>query len=56
MLNLNRFYIVILMSLLSQSTISKEISLSGIGIHTGEKVNLKILPSTPKLWNSIQKS
>ena len=35
------------MSLLSQSTISKEISLSGIGIHTGEKVNLKILPSTP---------
>ena len=35
------------MSLLSQSTVSKEISLSGIGIHTGEKVNLKILPSTP---------
>ena len=35
------------MSLLSQSTISKEISLSGIGIHTGQKVNLKILPSTP---------
>ena len=33
------------MSLLSQSTISKKISLSGIGIHTGEKVNLQILPS-----------
>ena len=35
------------MSLLSQSTISKKISLSGIGIHTGEKVNLQILPSAP---------
>ena len=33
------------MSLLSQSTISKKILLSGIGIHTGEKVNLQILPS-----------
>jgi UDP-3-O-[3-hydroxymyristoyl] N-acetylglucosamine deacetylase len=35
------------MSLLSQSTISKKISISGIGIHTGEKVNLQILPSAP---------
>tara|TARA_A100001011_G_scaffold123936_1_gene130815 strand:- start:1340 stop:2263 length:924 start_codon:yes stop_codon:yes gene_type:complete len=35
------------MSLLSQSTISNKISLSGIGIHTGKKVNLRILPATP---------
>ena len=35
------------MSLLSQSTISNIISLSGIGIHTGKKVNLRILPSSP---------
>ena len=35
------------MSLLSQSNISKKISISGVGIHTGEKVNLQILPSTP---------
>ncbi len=35
------------MSLLSQSTISSDIHLSGIGIHTGKRVNLKILPSLP---------
>ena len=35
------------MSILSQSTISKKISISGIGIHTGKKVNLNILPSSP---------
>ena len=35
------------MSLLSQSTISNKISFSGIGIHTGKRVNLKILPSSP---------
>tara|TARA_Y100000816_G_scaffold291022_1_gene281181 strand:- start:880 stop:1803 length:924 start_codon:yes stop_codon:yes gene_type:complete len=35
------------MSLLSQSTIAKKISLSGIGIHTGNKVNLNILPASP---------
>tara|TARA_A100001015_G_scaffold130316_1_gene144573 strand:+ start:66 stop:989 length:924 start_codon:yes stop_codon:yes gene_type:complete len=35
------------MSLLSQSTISSDIYLSGIGIHTGKRVNLKILPSLP---------
>ena len=35
------------MSLLSQSTVSDKIILSGVGIHTGKKVNLKILPSTP---------
>ena len=35
------------MSLLSQSTISKKISISGIGIHTGKSVNLNILPAVP---------
>ena len=35
------------MSILTQSTIANKISLSGIGIHTGKKVNLNILPSSP---------
>ena len=35
------------MSILSQSTIARKISLSGIGVHTGEIVNLNILPSSP---------
>ncbi len=35
------------MSVLSQKTISKKISLSGVGIHTGKNVNLNILPSFP---------
>ncbi|MBD1153985.1 UDP-3-O-[3-hydroxymyristoyl] N-acetylglucosamine deacetylase [Pelagibacterales bacterium SAG-MED23] len=35
------------MSVLSQSTILSKISLTGIGIHTGKKVNLNILPSSP---------
>ena len=35
------------MSLLTQKTISGTISLNGIGIHTGSKVNLKIKPASP---------
>ena len=35
------------MSLLSQKTITKKISISGFGIHTGSKVDLNILPSAP---------
>ena len=35
------------MSILSQSTIANKISLSGIGVHTGQKVNINILPSAP---------
>ena len=35
------------MSILNQKTILKEIKFSGIGIHTGLKSNLKILPSQP---------
>ena len=35
------------MSLLTQKTISETISLNGVGIHTGSKVNLKIEPASP---------
>ena len=35
------------MSVLSQSTIASKISFSGVGIHTGERVNMNILPSSP---------
>ena len=35
------------MSVLSQSTIAKKVSFSGIGIHTGRTVNIDILPSSP---------
>ena len=35
------------MSILTQKTLSKKISFKGIGIHTGEKVNLNILPASP---------
>ena len=35
------------MSLLSQSTIAKKVSFSGIGIHTGMYVNVNILPASP---------
>ena len=35
------------MSLLSQKTVGKKIIIPGIGIHTGRKVELNILPSAP---------
>ena len=35
------------MSVLSQSTIANKVSLSGIGVHTGSPVNIRILPSQP---------
>ncbi len=35
------------MSILTQKTISKKISLDGIGIHTGAKAHLDILPANP---------
>ena len=35
------------MSILTQRTVSKKISLDGIGIHTGLKANLDILPAHP---------
>ena len=35
------------MSILCHKTVSKEINIDGIGLHTGNKVKLKILPSAP---------
>tara|TARA_S200000501_G_scaffold335457_1_gene340129 strand:- start:283 stop:1206 length:924 start_codon:yes stop_codon:yes gene_type:complete len=35
------------MAVLSQSTIAKKVSFSGIGIHTGKQVKMNILPSSP---------
>ena len=35
------------MSLLSQKTIARKISISGIGIHTGHKTDVEVLPSSP---------
>ena len=35
------------MSILTQKTVSKKISFSGIGIHTGQNVNLTIFPASP---------
>ena len=35
------------MSILSQKTINKKISLSGVGLHTGKPVKLNLLPSAP---------
>ncbi|SVB83638.1 uncharacterized protein METZ01_LOCUS236492, partial [marine metagenome] len=35
------------MSILTQRTVSKKISIDGIGIHTGLKANLDILPAHP---------
>ena len=35
------------MSILNQKTISDKISLQGVGIHTGKKVNINIIPASP---------
>ena len=35
------------MSILNQKTISKKITISGIGLHTGNNVNLSLVPSLP---------
>ena len=35
------------MSILNQKTILNKISISGIGLHTGNKVNLNLIPSSP---------
>ena len=36
-----------LVSILTQKTLSKKISFQGIGIHTGERVKINILPASP---------
>ena len=35
------------MSVLNQKTIRNEISFKGVGLHSGKKVNLKLLPAKP---------
>ena len=35
------------MSILTQKTISKKISFIGLGIHSGKKVNMSVLPAAP---------
>jgi UDP-3-O-[3-hydroxymyristoyl] N-acetylglucosamine deacetylase len=42
-----KLYIDYVMSILTQKTITKEVSFQGIGIHSGIKANLKILPASP---------
>ncbi len=37
----------LLVSILCQKTISKKISFQGIGIHTGKKANISIIPTSP---------
>ena len=35
------------MSILKQKTLKKEISLSGVGLHSGKKANIKLIPQRP---------
>ena len=35
------------MSIFKQKTISKDISISGVGLHTGKNASLKIKPANP---------
>ncbi len=42
-----KFLYICNVSILTQKTIADKISFSGIGIHTGKKVNLKLLPAAP---------
>ena len=35
------------MSILKQKTLKKAISLSGVGLHSGKKVNIKLIPQSP---------
>ena len=35
------------MSILNQKTLKKEVKFEGVGLHTGKKVSIRILPSKP---------
>ena len=35
------------MSILKQKTLKKEINLSGVGLHSGNNVNIKLVPQRP---------
>ena len=37
------------MSILKQKTLKKEINLSGVGLHSGKKVNIKLVPQKPNI-------
>ena len=37
------------MSILKQKTIKKEINLSGVGLHSGKSVNIKLVPQKPNI-------
>ena len=42
-----KFLYILSVSILTQKTVSQKISFNGVGIHTGKKVNLNILPASP---------
>ena len=42
-----KFLYIFNVSILTQKTVSQKISFNGVGIHTGKKVNLNILPASP---------
>ena len=42
-----KFLYIFDVSILTQKTVSQKISFNGVGIHTGKKVNLNILPASP---------
>ena len=35
------------MSILKQKTLKKRINLSGVGLHSGKKANIKLIPQSP---------
>ena len=37
------------MSILKQKTLKKEINLSGVGLHSGKSVNIKLVPQRPNV-------
>ena len=44
---MGKFLYIFNVSILTQKTVSQKISFNGVGIHTGKKVNLNILPASP---------
>ena len=42
-----KFLYICNVSILTQKTVSQKISFNGVGIHTGKKINLNILPASP---------
>ena len=42
-----KFLYIFNVSILTQKTVSQKISFNGVGIHTGKKINLNILPASP---------